>query len=64
MADIKSEQTLQGDNNDHLVESDDPQHPANLIPEMCKNFYSLGWVTGTGGGVCGSLKQTAHQAVF
>ncbi|KAI1938654.1 Methylthioribulose-1-phosphate dehydratase [Ophidiomyces ophidiicola] len=35
---------------DHLVQSSDPQHPANLIPEMCKGFYRLGWVTGTGGG--------------
>lgn len=33
-------------NNDHLVRSDDPNHPANLIPELCKRFYQLGWVTG------------------
>lgn len=32
--------------NDHLVRSDDPDHPANLIPELCKKFYQLGWVTG------------------
>ncbi|KAG8782425.1 Methylthioribulose-1-phosphate dehydratase [Serendipita sp. 407] len=25
--------------------------PANLIPELCKQFYHLGWVTGTGGGI-------------
>ncbi|NXU74437.1 MTNB dehydratase, partial [Oreotrochilus melanogaster] len=29
-------------------------HPRNLIPELCKLFYDLGWVTGTGGGI--SLK--------
>ncbi|KAF7297616.1 Methylthioribulose-1-phosphate dehydratase [Mycena kentingensis (nom. inval.)] len=37
--------------NDHLVLSADPLHPANLIPELCRNFYQLGWVTGTGGGI-------------
>lgn len=41
----------QEDNNDHLVQSTDPEHPANLIPEMCRKFYTWGWVTGTGGGV-------------
>jgi len=36
---------------DELVESDDPEHPANLIPELCRGFYTIGWVTGTGGGI-------------
>uniref|UniRef100_A0A1B6CGD5 Probable methylthioribulose-1-phosphate dehydratase n=1 Tax=Clastoptera arizonana TaxID=38151 RepID=A0A1B6CGD5_9HEMI len=27
------------------------EHPRYLIPELCKQFYHLGWVTGTGGGM-------------
>ncbi|KAJ3139311.1 hypothetical protein HDU90_000677 [Geranomyces variabilis] len=34
-----------------LIESTDPEHPANLIPELCRLFWTLGWVTGTGGGI-------------
>ncbi|XP_015767400.1 PREDICTED: methylthioribulose-1-phosphate dehydratase-like [Acropora digitifera] len=29
----------------------DPEHPRNLIPELCRQFYQLDWVTGTGGGI-------------
>lgn len=37
--------TIEGErNNDHLVQSDDPEHPANLIPRLCAAFYTLGWV--------------------
>jgi ribulose-5-phosphate 4-epimerase/fuculose-1-phosphate aldolase len=28
-----------------------PEHPTALIPDLLKLFYSLGWVTGTGGGL-------------
>ncbi|XP_060521967.1 probable methylthioribulose-1-phosphate dehydratase isoform X2 [Cylas formicarius] len=28
-----------------------PEHPRRLIPELCRQFYDLGWVTGTGGGI-------------
>ena len=26
-------------------------HPRNLIPELCRHFYDIGWATGTGGGI-------------
>lgn len=29
----------------------DKEHPRVLIPELCRLFYKLGWVTGTGGGI-------------
>ncbi|RMD42802.1 hypothetical protein DV735_g2354, partial [Chaetothyriales sp. CBS 134920] len=45
-------------NNEHLVKSEDPDHPANLIPRLCRQFYTLGWVTGTGGGA--SIKHENH----
>ncbi|CAL1212846.1 unnamed protein product [Candida parapsilosis] len=32
-------------------EFQDPQHPANLICELCRLFYDNNWVTGTGGGI-------------
>ncbi|EGG24454.1 class II aldolase/adducin [Cavenderia fasciculata] len=29
----------------------DIEHPRTLIPQLCQQFYHLGWVTGTGGGI-------------
>ncbi|CCW62309.1 unnamed protein product [Phytomonas sp. EM1] len=34
-----------------IISESHPEHPFNLIPELCSNFYHLGWATGTGGGV-------------
>lgn len=36
---------------DSLVQSHDPNHPANVICELCKLFYEWNWCTGTGGGM-------------
>jgi methylthioribulose-1-phosphate dehydratase len=38
-----------------VVDKTHPEHPLNLIPEICRIFYGLGWVTGTGGGI--SIRQ-------
>ncbi|KAI0288065.1 Methylthioribulose-1-phosphate dehydratase [Russula brevipes] len=47
---------------DELVNSEDPLHPANLIPELCRGFYRLGWVTGTGGGISIRVGDKAYIA--
>lgn len=39
-----------------LRSSQDKNHPANLICELCRLFYTNGWVTGTGGGI--SIKES------
>ncbi|USW54867.1 Putative class II aldolase/adducin, methylthioribulose-1-phosphate dehydratase [Septoria linicola] len=46
------------DNNDALITSTDPLHPANHICSLCYQFYGHGWVTGTGGGI--SIKHDNH----
>jgi hypothetical protein len=38
------------------------EHPRNLIPELCRLFYNLGWVTGTGGGI--SIKHEYVIKIF
>lgn len=43
---------------DALIHSSDPLHPANHICSLCRKFYDLGWVTGTGGGV--SIRHGEH----
>ena len=59
----KSHQELvDTNNNDHLIHSSDPDHPANLIPTLCRNFYQQGWVTGTGGGT--SILDRAQGLVY
>ncbi|KAJ3323318.1 hypothetical protein HDU93_002947, partial [Gonapodya sp. JEL0774] len=47
---------------DDLIISTDPEHPANLIPELCRQFYHLGWVTGTGGGM--SIKDKKRDLIY
>jgi methylthioribulose-1-phosphate dehydratase len=34
-----------------LIHSQDAEHPANVICELCRLFYDQNWVTGTGGGM-------------
>ncbi|ESO87243.1 hypothetical protein LOTGIDRAFT_210645 [Lottia gigantea] len=40
----------------------DKEHPRNLIPELCRLFYDLGWVTGTGGGISIKLGEKIYIA--
>lgn len=47
------------DNFDALVHVPEPNHAANLIPSLCAEFYKLGWVTGTGGGI--SIRQPGRR---
>lgn len=50
--------TTQNSDADALIRSDDPKHPANLICSLCRQFYTFGWVTGTGGGI--SIRNGHH----
>eukprot|EP00164_Ancoracysta_twista_P007857 GFYU01011245.1.p1 GENE.GFYU01011245.1~~GFYU01011245.1.p1 ORF type:complete len:273 (-),score=99.06 GFYU01011245.1:115-858(-) len=40
----------------------DEEHPRKLIPALCKQFYHLGWVTGTGGGISMKLGKDIYIA--
>lgn len=44
-----------------VVPESHPEHPYNLIPELCRKFYDLGWATGTGGGI--SIKMGEHYYI-
>lgn len=39
------------DSNDHMVLSDDPSHPANMVCSLSKQFYEKEWCVGTGGSI-------------
>ena len=38
------------------------EHPRFLIPALCRQFYHLGWCTGTGGGIALRLDGTIYMA--
>ncbi|XP_055371232.1 probable methylthioribulose-1-phosphate dehydratase [Condylostylus longicornis] len=38
------------------------EHPRKLIPDLCRQFYNLGWVTGTGGGISIKLDNDIYIA--
>ncbi|RKP11066.1 putative methylthioribulose-1-phosphate dehydratase [Thamnocephalis sphaerospora] len=50
-AELDDQPASASDQSKDLCRSSDPRHPSNLIPELCRLFYQLGWVTGTGGGI-------------
>lgn len=42
-----------GDETTWMAMTPQPQDDiVELIPELCRQFYGLGWVSGTGGGIC------------
>lgn len=45
-----------------IIDESHPEHPRNLIPELCKQFYHMGWVTGTGGGMTIKLEDEIYIA--
>jgi methylthioribulose-1-phosphate dehydratase len=38
--------------------NDNKEDPRELIPQLCRQFYDLGWVSGTGGGM--SIREGQH----
>ncbi|AMD18667.1 HBL235Wp [Eremothecium sinecaudum] len=55
-----SKQVDDSTNKDPLVHSKDPKHPANIICQLCRLFYSNNWITGTGGGISVKHPLTGH----
>ncbi|KAK3731129.1 hypothetical protein QZH41_006398 [Actinostola sp. cb2023] len=47
----KASCSVHTENNNKNTEIEAVTHPRNLIPDLCRQFYDLGWVTGTGGGI-------------
>eukprot|EP01117_Protostelium_nocturnum_P005617 TRINITY_DN2025_c0_g1_i3.p1 TRINITY_DN2025_c0_g1~~TRINITY_DN2025_c0_g1_i3.p1 ORF type:complete len:171 (+),score=52.38 TRINITY_DN2025_c0_g1_i3:50-562(+) len=43
------------DSKENKLGEENDEHPTRLIPHLCRLFYNLGWVTGTGGGI--SIRQ-------
>ncbi|CCD23969.1 methylthioribulose 1-phosphate dehydratase MDE1 NDAI_0C03090 [Naumovozyma dairenensis CBS 421] len=51
---------MSNQNDDSLIHSDDPRHPANLICTLCEQFFHNNWCTGTGGGISMKHPTTNH----
>jgi methylthioribulose-1-phosphate dehydratase len=47
MDNLAGDMHVDGHDNDKQTEDD----PRLLVPELCRQFYDLGWVSGTGGGM-------------
>eukprot|EP00794_Sanderia_malayensis_P009960 gene9960-10980_t len=40
------------------------EHPRFLIPELCRQFYQLGWVSGTGGGISIKTIENEEERIY
>lgn len=45
-----------------IVSSEEDIRVKALVCELCRQFYSLGWVTGTGGSI--SIKSKEYFIIF
>jgi len=54
----------EAEDNEHLIYSINPNHPANLICTLCQKFYTLGWVYSYRFGpmTCGKTLHMANKA--